>query len=551
MDISHIMMLVGGLALFLYGMKLMGDSLEAVAGKRLKSILEKLVSNRFKGVLVGTGLTAVIQSSSATTVMVVGFVNVGIMTLSQAVSIVMGANIGTTITGQMIALDIGVIAPLFAITGVVMSMLGGKRSVNLIGHVILGLGILFIGMNMMSDAMTPLRDIPEVREAITSFQNPFVGILIGAAFTAVIQSSSAAIGILQALAVSGLVGLDNAVFVLFGMNIGTCVTSVIASVGANRNAKRVAIVHLLFNVIGTAVFTILCELTPVTDWVASWTPGKAVAQIANMHTLFNVTMTVLLFPFTNQLARLSQMILPVKDYETKSSECKLRFITDADNGIGSTAIRIENLVKEVDRMADIARENVRLAMEAVADGNEKNREQIRDNEECIDYLTAEITRYTTEITAHDMPQSDAEKINTMFRIAGDLERIGDHAENIFEYMDTMTERKMSFVEEERQEICRLYSHIDSEFEKLSGMGGAMQESELLAFVKMEDITDDMTENMRERERKRMTVGETVVGAGLIYCELMSDIERISDHMLNIAQAKAGYISGEEAEPCLP
>ena len=267
--------------------------------------------------------------------------------------------------------------------------------------------------------------------------------------------------------------------------------------------------------------------------------------------LFNVTMTVLLFPFTNQLARLSQMILPVKDYETKSSECKLRFITDADNGIGSTAIRIENLVKEVDRMADIARENVRLAMEAVADGNEKNREQISDNEECIDYLNAEITRYTTEITAHDMPQSDAEKINTMFRIAGDLERIGDHAENIFEYMDTMTERKMSFVEEERQEIRRLYSHIDSEFEKLSGMGGAMQESELLAFVKMEDITDDMTENMRERERERMTVGETAVGAGLIYCELMSDIERISDHMLNIAQAKAGYISGEETEPCLP
>ena len=309
MSITNFLSLLGGLALFLYGMQMMSGGLEAAAGDRMKQILEKLTSNRLLGVLVGAGITAVIQSSSATTVMVVGFVNAGMMNLRQAVWIIMGANIGTTITGQLVALDIGAIAPLIAFIGVAMIVFVKKPMSHYVGAIFAGLGILFIGMDMMSAAMLPLRDEPAFVSLMTSFSNPLLGIAAGAIFTAVIQSSSASVGILQALARSGLIGLDGAVFVLFGQNIGTCITAVLASIGTGREAKQTTIIHLSFNLIGTAIFTIICLLTvntafSLTDLVASWTPGRPDAQIANMHTLFNIVTTLLLLPFGSYLALL-------------------------------------------------------------------------------------------------------------------------------------------------------------------------------------------------------------------------------------------------------
>ena len=303
---------MGGLALFLYGMQMMSNGLEAAAGNRMKQILEKLTANRFLGVLVGAGITAVIQSSSATTVMVVGFVNSGMMTLRQAVWIIMGANIGTTITGQLIALDIGEVAPLLAFAGVALIMFTKKKKVHHIGLIVAGLGVLFIGMGMMSSSMMPLRESEAFISLMTRFSNPVLGILAGMVFTAIIQSSSASVGILQALAASGLIGLDSAVFVLFGQNIGTCITAVLASIGTSRNAKRTTIIHLMFNVIGTTIFTLVCIFLPLTTWVESFTPGNAPAQIANMHTLFNVVTTLLLLPFGNMLATLATRILPGK-----------------------------------------------------------------------------------------------------------------------------------------------------------------------------------------------------------------------------------------------
>ena len=285
MELKHIFSLLGGLGLFLYGMQMMSNGLETAAGNRMKKILEKLTSNRFLGVIVGAVITMVIQSSSATTVMVVGFVNSGMMTLQQAVWIIMGANIGTTVTGQLIALDIGLVAPLFAFAGVAMLVFLKKPSAHHIGQIIAGLGILFIGMNMMSSSMSPLRDMPGFVSLMTKFSNPVLGILAGTVFTAIIQSSSASIGILQALALSGVIGLENAVFVLFGQNIGTCITAVMASVGASRAAKRTTIIHLMFNLIGTTIFTVLCLVLPLTAWVASITPANVSAQIANMHTI--------------------------------------------------------------------------------------------------------------------------------------------------------------------------------------------------------------------------------------------------------------------------
>ena len=320
MSIHSFFSLLGGLALFLYGMQMMSTNLEAAAGSRMKQILERLTANRFLGVFVGAGITAIIQSSSATTVMVVGFVNSQLMTLKQAVWIIMGANIGTTVTGQLIALDIGAIAPLIAFAGVALILFVKQKKVQFAGGIIAGLGILFLGMGMMSAAMIPLRDSQHFVNLMTKFSNPFLGILAGAAFTAIIQSSSASVGILQALAVSGLIGLDSAVFVLFGQNIGTCITAVLASIGANRDAKRTTLIHLIFNVIGTTVFTLICLVSPFTQWMASFTPDNPAAQIANVHTLFNIVTTLLLLPFGTQLARISEKLLPDKPQKTTDEE---------------------------------------------------------------------------------------------------------------------------------------------------------------------------------------------------------------------------------------
>ena len=361
MKITDFFSLLGGLALFLYGMQMMSNGLEAAAGNRMKQILEKLTANRFLGILVGAGITAVIQSSSATTVMVVGFVNSGMMTLRQAVWIIMGANIGTTITGQLIALDVGALAPLFAFFGVALIVFVKKQKIHHYGLIVAGLGILFIGMEMMSSAMMPLRDSDAFVSLMTKFSNPVLGILAGMIFTAIIQSSSASVGILQALASSGLIGLSNAVFVLFGQNIGTCITAILASIGTNRNAKRTTIIHLMFNIIGTTIFTIVCVITPLTSVVEGFTPDNVAAQIANMHTLFNVVTTLLLLPFGTYLAKLAVKILPEKQEEV-ADVMHMEFIrpmeTKRDTQIGLSAIAVTSVRKELHRMIEMARENV-------------------------------------------------------------------------------------------------------------------------------------------------------------------------------------------------
>lgn len=309
MSFTYVMELLGGLALFLYGMQMMSTGLEDAAGNRMKVILEKLTANRFVGVLVGALITAIIQSSSATTVMVVGFVNSGMMTLNQAIWIIMGANIGTTITGQLIALDVGVFAPLIAFLGVAAILFLKKEKAKYVGQIMAGLGVLFIGMDMMGAAMKPLADSESFVSILTKFESPLLGILAGAVFTALIQSSSASVGILQTLAGSGIIGLKSAAYVLFGQNIGTCITAFLASVGTSRNAKRTTLIHIMFNVFGTVVFTILCQVTPIIMMLEGWTPGNAPAQIANLHTMFNLVTTLLLLPVGTYLGKMAGAIL--------------------------------------------------------------------------------------------------------------------------------------------------------------------------------------------------------------------------------------------------
>lgn len=524
--------LLGGLALFLYGMKMMSDGLEQAAGNRLKGILEKLTSNRFVGVLVGAGITALIQSSSATTVMVVGFVNSKLMTLSQAVWVIMGANIGTTITGQLIALDISAVAPLIAFVGVVLVSFVKQKRANCVGLIIAGLGILFVGMELMSTSMSPLRESEAFVGMMTTFQNPLIGIAAGALFTAVIQSSSASVGILQALAMSGVIGLHSAAFVLFGQNIGTCITAVIASIGTSRNAKRTTIIHLLFNLIGTSVFVCICLFSPFTDWVSSWTPDNPAAQIANVHTIFNIVTTLLLLPFGQYLAKLATHILPVKSNET-NGEMSLKFV--GEHSVGSTAIAISQLRQEVSRMYSIAKENVHLSFYAVVNRTDTDWETINQNEEYLDYLNKEITRYTARAGVN-MQYPDSEVTNTLFKITGDIERIGDHAMNLVEYARMIREKRLELSAEMVEELVQMRDNIFDAMDKLLTGDMIGSEDSLIFVAQQEQSIDDFSELYRNNQIKRLETGECPPETCVIYSEMLTDIERVSDHIMNIAEA---------------
>lgn len=540
MNVTDLLGLLGGLALFLYGMQMMSAGLEDAAGNRMKQILERLTANRFLGVAVGAGITAVIQSSSATTVMVVGFVNSGMMTLKQAVWIIMGANIGTTITGQLIALDVGALAPLFAFVGVVFIVFVKKVIFHHYGQIIAGLGILFIGMEMMSSAMMPLRDSAAFVDLVSNFSNPFIGILAGAVFTALIQSSSASVGILQALAVSGVIGLPTAVYVLFGQNIGTCITAVLASIGTSRNAKRTTVIHLMFNIIGTALFTAVCMATPLTAFMVSLTPDNPAAQIANMHTLFNIVTTLLLLPFGTYLAELATKILPDRGTEDIDM-MHLAYIhpmeSSKDHQIGSSAIVIGSVRRELGRMASMAADNVSRSFQAVIDGTPDSLPQVEETEEYIDFLNKEISKYISHSIAFEANEKDSALISAFFKISGNLERIGDHAVNICEYTKRMQEKRISFSEQAKNEISQMQAVCASSMKLLLSME-ELSVSILSEVAALEQKIDDMTDLFRQNQFKRMQKGTCSDEACILYSEMLTDFERIGDHMLNIGQELA-------------
>lgn len=540
MALTQILGLFGGLALFLYGMQMMGAGLEAAAGNRLKRILERLTANRFLGVLVGAGFTAVIQSSSATTVMVVGFVNSGMMTLQSAVWLIMGANIGTTITGQLIALDVGVLAPIFAFIGVLLIVFFKRPAAHHYGQIIAGLGILFIGMTMMSDSMAFLKDSEFFAYLLTTFRNPLIGILAGVLFTAVIQSSSACVGILQALSLGGLIGLPGAVYVLFGQNIGACVAAVLASVNTGRNAKRATLIHILFNVIGTVVFTVLCMTTPLVSLVESFTPENPAAQIANMHTLFNVATTLLLFPFGTVLAKIAERILPDKATDETGKQ-HLLYLQPLDlsreHQIGLSAIALNGVRRELERMADMTRQNVARSFTAALEGNTKRLADVNEREEYIDYLNKEISHYISDMIAFEANEADSARISSFFKIAGNLERIGDHAVNICEYTKLMEENQMRFSDEAQEEIREMRRVSDYALALVSHLE-EIDNSRFAKVAAVEQQIDDMVELYRNNQMRRLRKGGCSDQTCVIYSEMLTDFERIGDHILNIGEAVA-------------
>ena len=524
MGVELLLGLLGGLALFLYGMQMMSNNLEAAAGNKMKQILEKLTTNRFMGILVGAGITALIQSSSATTVMTVGFVNSGLMSLNQAVWIIMGANIGTTITGQLIALDVGALAKM--------------KKKKEIGNIILGFGILFIGMGMMSDAMLPLRDEPEFIQLMTSFKNPLLGVMAGALFTAVIQSSAASIGILQALAVSGVIGLHSAVFVLFGQNIGTCITAVLASVGTNRNAKRTTAIHLMFNVVGTVIFVVLCMVTPFVDWMITTNPANPAAQIANVHTIFNIATTVILFPFGPMLVNIAKQILP---------DTQVKHVMDADqwfeglmaskHHLGVSTIAISQIHEEIRDMLAIAASNVSDSFKAMEQGpGENGIQEIADREEEIDLSNVRLSKKISKVLVLDQTPQDIEALNKMYSILGNIERIGDHAMNLAEYAQTIQEKNLNFSDYAKNEFKVMDESCALGMELLRKAAAGDSDFTLEKIQAIEQKIDDITDNFRQNQIDRMREGHCNVESSILYSEMLTDYERIGDHMLNIGEA---------------
>ena len=555
MQMSDFLGLLGGLALFLYGMQMMSSGLEAAAGSRMKMILERLTANRFLGVLVGAAITAVIQSSSATTVMVVGFVNAGMMTLNQAVWIIMGANIGTTVTGLLIALDVGELAPLFAFVGVALVVFVKKPQLQHIGQILAGLGVLFIGMDMMSSAMSPLRESEAFINLMSTFSNPLLGILAGAGFTAVIQSSSASVGILQALANSGVIGLPSAVFVLFGQNIGTCITAVLASIGTSRNAKRATIIHLLFNVIGTVIFTLLFLVFPIAyvidgsltlpgslgQTIAGLMPASHAGQIALVHTSFNIITTIILLPLGNYLAKAAVKILPERP-EDKADQLHLEYLTpiqisSKDGGLGVSAIYVDQMQHELRRMMEMAKDNVEASFRSVLNRDEEELEQVEKTEEYLDFLNKEISLHVSRLITYETNEKASAVVSSFFTISGNIERIGDHADNLAGYTRMLNKRNISFTGVAHDEISAMRDICLEGINDLLSLNAG--NVEWLADVSaLEQRIDDMTSDYRRNHLERMRDGECSDEACILYSELLTDFERIGDHILNIAQEMA-------------
>ena len=521
---------MGGLGLFIYGMKLMGDGLENAAGEGLKSILEKVTSNRLMGVGIGAIVTAVIQSSSATTVMVVGFVNAGLMSLAQAAGVIMGANIGTTITAQLVAFKLDQIAPLFVFIGAIMVLFSRAKKRREIGNIILGFGILFTGMGIMSGAMKPLANSPIFSDMLVAIgDNWFIGIIAGAAITALLQSSSATTGILIALATTGTIDIHLALPIVFGCNIGTCVTAIIASIGTNKTAHKAALLHLIFNIAGTVLF--LPFLGAIAEFVSYTSAGDVSRQIANAHTVFNVANTIILLPFTKYIIMFINKVIPGEDEIEKAGP---KYIDD--RVLETPVIAAGQVIKETIRMANKAKENVELSMKAFVNNDEALIKKVYENEKIINILEESITTYLVKLAKCELSDKEKGIVASTFHIVIDIERIGDHADNIADLAADKINKKLQY---SKEAIGELYEVYNSTIEALNIAIDCYVNRDIdkaRSIVVIEDRIDAYQRNYREKHIERLYEGKCNAFAGAIFLDLISAFERIGDHSTNIAES---------------
>ena len=527
--ITIIIQLMGGLGLFLYGMKLMGDGLENAAGEGLKNILERVTSNRLMGVFVGAAVTAVIQSSSATTVMVVGFVNAGLMNLSQALGVIMGANIGTTVTAQLVAFKLDNIAPIFVFLGTIFVMVAKGKKRREIGNIILGFGILFTGMGAMSTALAPISASPLFTQIIIAIgDNWFIGIVAGLALTALIQSSSATTGILIALASTGSIDITVALPVLFGCNIGTCVTAILASIGTNKTAHKAALLHLMFNVIGTIIF--IPFLGILGDFVKI-TSSDISRQIANAHTVFNIINTLVMLPFSNYMVRFVNKVIPCEDTIEKAGP---KYI---DNMLLETpVIAAGQVIKETIRMANKAKNNVELSMKAFVDNDKELIHKVYENEKIINILEESITTYLVKLSKCELSSKEKGIVASTFHIVTDIERIGDHAKNIVDLAVEKNNRRLKYSKDAIDELYAIYDSVIESLDIAIDSYVTRNVDKAKTIIEVENKINSYQKNYREKHIQRLYDGKCNAFAGAIFLDLITDLERIGDHSTNIAES---------------
>ena len=532
-SVMNVLSLLGGLGLFLFGMRIMGEGLEKAAGNRLKRILEIVTHNRLLAALAGVAITAVIQSSSATTVMVVGFVNANLLTLTQAVGVIMGANIGTTVTSLMLSIKID-FAAVFAFLGLILMAVNGRKhpAASQFGQVAMGLGILFVGMNTMSSAMKPLQDWQLFKDAMVSISNPVLGVLVGMVITAILQSSSASVGILQALAGEGLIPLQTSIFILFGQNIGTCVTALIACAGTSSTAKRAAVVHLLFNVIGTVLFVLIAVLFPFAELIEAMAPGNFRLQIALTHVIFNVASTAIMLPAAKWLEKIACLI--IRDDGETYEAMKLKYFDE--RLLNTPAIAAQQLFKEVQRMGDIAMNNYAGAVALFHDWDPERAEEIRRNEEVLDFLNHEITACLVEVKGLDLNDEDTRLIGSLFHVVNDIERVGDHSMNMMEAAETKFSEEVRFSGKAFAELEDLAERVSRQLE--AGMDLFRRQRDdphaLKTVEDAEEEIDNLTEALREHHVERLKNRKCSAKNGMLYLDLLTNLERIGDHAENIA-----------------
>ena len=528
MSVANILSMAGGLGLFLFGIRTMGDGLENAAGAKLKRMLEVLTGNRFLAVLVGFVVTAIIQSSTATTVMVVGFVNAGMMSLAQAVGVIMGANIGTTVTSLLIALNFSSVAAAAVLVGVILMLASKKTVVKNLGAIFTGFGLLFLGIDMMSDSMAPLRESAGFMNFIVTVSEsplrPLFGIILGIVMTAVLQSSSASVGVLQTLAMQGLVPLKFSVFVLFGQNIGTCLTALFSTVGAKKNSKRAAVIHLLFNFIGTGIFILIALLTPYVEWIEKLSPDP-MAQIAISHIVFNIVSTVIMFPFAKVLVKLSCLLVPGKDDSESEMHCK--FIDD--RLLNTPPFAVMQVSKEVARMAKLARDNFETSAHALINRSDKDLDKVMENEEVINYLNHHITSYLVKLNALDITDSDSDYIARVFHAINDIERVGDAAQHHIG-------DGLKFSDPAREELNQLCGSVVTLLERSIAAfdNQSLSDDEAKKLSDLEEHIDDLTLECQDSHIFRLNRKECNTEAGMLYLNTITDFERVGDHAINIA-----------------
>ena len=534
MNISGMVLgLIGGLGLFLYGMTLMSDSLEKAAGAKLRGVLELFTKNRYVGIIVGVVFTAIIQSSSAATVMVVSFVNAGLMTLYQAIGVIYGANIGTTVTSQLVSFNLSQYAPVFIMAGVLMLMIFKNPTVKKAGEVVIGFGILFLGISTMSSSMGALKELPAIQNLFMSLDNRFFALLLGLVITAIVQSSSVTVSIVLLLAQQGLLPLKICFFIILGCNIGACMSAMLASLSGKKNAKRAALIHLLFNIIGSIIMAVILLIG--SNWIEALimhiSGGNLGRCVANTHTIFKVFQVIILMPFMSWIVKLTYLIVPGEDNDVED-EYEMKNIGDGDRLSSATAI--PQVCSEISHMGEIAIGNLEKALDALLTKDDKAAKEVFEVEKRIDYMNKEITDYLVKANQISLPVGDRKKLGALFHVVSDIERVGDHAENIAEDVEKLIDMKEDINGMAGDEIRRMQEMTVKILHLSMDMFNLEDDSHLQEILDLENAIDAKERELQDLHVKCLTTGECSAQVGMMFSDLASNLERVADHATNIA-----------------